>query len=305
MKKKYTVFLSSTYEDLREERNEVIHTLLEANCIPCGMEYFPSDNDKQFTFIKSVIDECDYYILIIGGRYGSIGKDGLSYTEMEYRYAVEKKIPVFAFIHNDIDSISVGKSEQNEQGREKLKTFIQTVSQSQMVKYWSGKDDLAKKVSTTMISAIDRHPAVGWIRGNFLPEELVSVFDKDRSSLVKVLLEIANQYKSQKNFEKAHLFLEWSYSLSPESMDVVREYGELYYDEQNFTMALKYWNKLLRMQKSCYHYCLCAYANYYLGHIAKAKEYINSALNFPDDGYRNRAKEFLAKLEPDENNKFA
>ena len=106
MQKKYTVFLSSTYEDLREERNEVMHTLLEMNCIPCGMEYFPSDSDKQFEFIKTIIDECDYYILIIAGRYGSIGKDGISYTEMEYRYAVEKNIPILIFVHSDIGSIS-------------------------------------------------------------------------------------------------------------------------------------------------------------------------------------------------------
>ena len=31
MYKKYTVFLSSTYEDLREERAEVMHTLLEVD----------------------------------------------------------------------------------------------------------------------------------------------------------------------------------------------------------------------------------------------------------------------------------
>lgn len=79
-----------------------MHTLLEVDCIPCGMEYFPSDDDEQFEFIKSVIDECDYYVLIIAGRYGSIGKGGKSYTEMEYRYALKKRIPIFTFIHNDI-----------------------------------------------------------------------------------------------------------------------------------------------------------------------------------------------------------
>ena len=52
MNKKYTVFLSSTYDDLREERREVIHALLELGCIPCGMEAFPADDDEQFEFIK-------------------------------------------------------------------------------------------------------------------------------------------------------------------------------------------------------------------------------------------------------------
>jgi len=167
MKKKYTVFLSSTYEDLREERNEVIHALLELDCIPCGMEYFPSDDDEQFEFIKSVIDECDYYVLIVAGRYGSVGKNGKSFTEMEYRYAEDKNIPIVTFMHEDIGNISLDKCEKGNAGRKKLEAFRKYVSNGKLVKYWNGKEDLAGKVSRTMISMIKRHPAIGWVRGNF------------------------------------------------------------------------------------------------------------------------------------------
>jgi len=89
MEKRYQVFVSSTYEDLQPERQEVMHVLLELDCIPAGMELFPAANEDQWTLIKEVIDDCDYYIVIIGGRYGSVGTDGISYTEMEYRYASE------------------------------------------------------------------------------------------------------------------------------------------------------------------------------------------------------------------------
>lgn len=167
MNKKYTVFLSSTYDDLREERREVIHALLELDCIPCSMETFPADNDEQFEFIKSVIDECDYYILIIAGRYGSIGKNGKSFTEMEYRYAKQRGIPILIFIHSDIGSISLDKSEKSEVSRKKLETFIQYASKDKMAKFWNGKEDLAGKVSRAMISVIKRHPAIGWVRGNY------------------------------------------------------------------------------------------------------------------------------------------
>lgn len=192
MYKKYTVFLSSTYEDLREERAEVIHSLLEIDCIPCGMEYFPSDDDEQFEFIKSVIDECDYYVLIIAGRYGSIGKDGKSYTEMEYRYALKKKIPIFTFIHKDIDSISLNKSEKNENNREKLKKFIEYVSKHKIAANWNGKEDLAGKVSRTMISAIKRHPSIGWIRGNY-------AIDTDTINKMQKLYEENIKYKEEKS----------------------------------------------------------------------------------------------------------
>lgn len=39
MEKKYQVFVSSTYEDLQEERKKVMEALLQMNCFPVGMEY--------------------------------------------------------------------------------------------------------------------------------------------------------------------------------------------------------------------------------------------------------------------------
>jgi hypothetical protein len=79
--KRYQVFVSSTYTDLKDERGKVIQTLMELDCIPAGMELFPAMDEEQFRFIKRVIDDCDYYILIVGGRYGSVSPEGVSYTE--------------------------------------------------------------------------------------------------------------------------------------------------------------------------------------------------------------------------------
>ena len=90
MEKRYQVFVSSTYADLKDERQKVIQTLMELDCIPSGMELFPAMDEEQWQFIKNIIDDCDYYLLIIGGRYGSLAEDGISYTEKEYDYAIEK-----------------------------------------------------------------------------------------------------------------------------------------------------------------------------------------------------------------------
>src|SRR3954453_20031505 len=101
MEKRYQVFVSSTYLDLIEARAEVMQALLELDCIPAGMELFPAANDDQWTLIKNVIDDCDYYVVVIAGRYGSLSAEGISYTEMEYRYALEKSKPIIAFLHKD------------------------------------------------------------------------------------------------------------------------------------------------------------------------------------------------------------
>ncbi len=299
MQKKYTVFLSSTYEDLREERNEVMHTLLEMNCIPCGMEYFPSDSDKQFEFIKTIIDECDYYILIIAGRYGSIGKDGISYTEMEYRYAVEKNIPILIFVHSDIGSISLDKSERNEQSRRKLEAFIQDVSKDKMVKYWNGKEDLARKVSTTMVSAIERHPSAGWTKGSSSLEKMIPIWDETESYICDTLAEISDTCKSQKKMEQTRFLLEGAYRLCPENEKVLKAFGGFYYDEKSYKKALIYWEKLLSLRKSCGNYYLCALAYYLEGEYKKAEEYCHAALKFPEDTYRDRVIDLLNKFDLD------
>lgn len=86
--KRYQIFLSSTFSDLEVERRKVMQTLLEMDCIPSGMEFFPASDEETFDFIKTVIDSCDYYVLIVAARYGSVAPDGISYTEKEYDYAL-------------------------------------------------------------------------------------------------------------------------------------------------------------------------------------------------------------------------
>jgi len=113
MDKRYQIFVSSTYADLKEERRAVIQAVIELGCLPAGMELFPAADEEQLEFIKKVIDDCDYYLLIIGGRYGSITADGISYTEQEYDYAVSRGLKVIALLHENPDEIPFGKSEQN------------------------------------------------------------------------------------------------------------------------------------------------------------------------------------------------
>ena len=91
MDKRYQVFISSTYSDLKEERSRVMKSIMDMDCIPAGMELFPAVDEEQFEFIKRIIDDSDYYILIIGGRYGSMTENGISYTEMEFDYAMSKR----------------------------------------------------------------------------------------------------------------------------------------------------------------------------------------------------------------------
>ncbi|MFG1190309.1 DUF4062 domain-containing protein [Xanthobacter flavus] len=169
MEKRYQVFVSSTFQDLEGERQEVMHALLELDCIPSGMELFPAANESQWNLIKKVIQDCDYYILILGGRYGSIGPDGLSYTEMEYRYAMEIEKPIISFLHRDPGSIAANKTELSEDGKIKLQKFRSLV-QNRICKMWSNPPELGSVVSRSLIQLIKSNPAVGWVRANELAD---------------------------------------------------------------------------------------------------------------------------------------
>jgi hypothetical protein len=170
MDKRYQVFISSTYADLQEERQEVIQALLELDCIPAGMELFPAANEDQWTLIKKVIDDCDYYMVIVAGRYGSIGKEGLSYTEMEYRYALEQGKPIIGFVHKQPDELAANRCESKDDGKAKLKTFSELVKQK-MCRFWSSPADLGSQVSRSLIKLIKSNPGIGWVRGNLVPDE--------------------------------------------------------------------------------------------------------------------------------------
>jgi len=173
MDKRYQVFISSTYADLKEERRRVMQTVMEMDCIPAGMELFPAADEEQFEFIKRVIDDCDYYLLIIGGRYGSLTAEGISYTEKEYDYAVSKGIKVIGLIHENPEEIPLGKSEKEPALREKLGLFRKKVSTGRMVKFWKSADELPGLVSLSLSKTIKMFPALGWVRPNTLASEQV------------------------------------------------------------------------------------------------------------------------------------
>ena len=72
--KKLQVFVSSTYTDLKEERQAAVEAILSSGHIPAGMELFAAGDESQMTVIERWIDESDIYLLILGGRYGSVDK---------------------------------------------------------------------------------------------------------------------------------------------------------------------------------------------------------------------------------------
>lgn len=166
MDKRYQVFISSTFTDLKDERKAIIEGLLNAKYIPSGMEMFAASNDEQFKYIKKIIDTCDYYVLIVGARYGSINPStGKSFTEQEYDYAIEKGIPVLAFLHDDPYNLPASKRDDDK--RELLESFRAKVSDGRLCKMWHTSSELIASVIISLGEEVADNPQRGWTRGNF------------------------------------------------------------------------------------------------------------------------------------------
>ena len=193
MEKRYQVFVSSTYADLKEERQKVSQALMEMDCIPAGMELFPAADEEQWEFIKRIIDDCDYYLLIIGGRYGSTTEEGISYTEKEYDYAVESGLKVVALLHENPDDIPVGKSDIAPELKDKLQAFRDKVAANRLVKFWNEAKELPGLVALSLSKTIKMYPATGWVRASEVSsEELLGELNELRKENASLKTELSN-----------------------------------------------------------------------------------------------------------------
>jgi len=168
--KKLQVFVSSTYTDLIEERQAAVEAILTAGHIPAGMELFTAGDESQMAVIKRWIDESDVYLLILGGRYGSIEPTtGKSYTHLEYDYAVETNKPLFAVVIHDhaLDNkVQLkGKSVLETENPKELKNFRSIVSNN-MVRFWKDEKDIKIAILETLAEFSYRKNLTGWVRAN-------------------------------------------------------------------------------------------------------------------------------------------
>ena len=168
MDKIYQIFVSSTFEDLKMERQEVLAAVVSTGNVPIGMEYFPAGNASPFDYIKKQIDGADYYILIVAGKYGSINEDTkISYTEMEFDYAISKGIPVAVLLYKDISKLPGSKLEMDDPDKKlKLDAFISKVRTGRMVTFWEDEKDLRMQVKDAISNMIKESPRTGWIRAD-------------------------------------------------------------------------------------------------------------------------------------------
>ncbi|MGC3864586.1 DUF4062 domain-containing protein [Micromonospora chersina] len=164
MSTKYQVFVSSTFQDLVSERDQVIKAILEMGHIPVGMEMFSAADDEQWKIISRHIEQSDYYAVILAHRYGSKAGD-ISYSRKEYEHAVACGIPVLGFVIDDSAAWPADQVDRSTEDKALLDDF-KTLVKQKPVSFWTSADDLYGKFSVALMKAITANPREGWVRAS-------------------------------------------------------------------------------------------------------------------------------------------
>lgn len=216
--RKFQVFVSSTYEDLKEERQAAVQAILSAGHIPAGMELFTAGDEAQMEAIKQWIDECDIYLLILGGRYGSIHAESRkSYIHLEYEYAQEKKKPLFSCVlKNPDDRVRQRGVEYTERINFKEYQEFRNLVTSKLVKFWDNNDQLQLIITQTLQELSRRDDLIGWIKAD------------NQVNLVDMANEITRLSKENQNLKDRNQSLEDRLNSLPSSQSsLVVNYSDL------------------------------------------------------------------------------
>lgn len=235
MKIKYQIFVSSTFEDLKEERDLVIKAILEMGHIPVGMEMFSAGDEEQWKLIQRQIDDCDYYVVIAAHRYGSM--DGkVSYTEKEYDYASSKNIPTLGFVISTDAEWPVQKSDTETEKKASLDSFKSKIKKK-LVSHWANKEDLYGKVSIALMKQFTTNPGTGWIKANEMvgPEVLTELTRLSKeNAILRDQLDKANIIMQQSESDEFSKIIE---TLKKHEISISFMYkdGKNWEQEQKFT----------------------------------------------------------------------
>jgi hypothetical protein len=175
--RKLQVFVSSTYTDMCDERQAAVEAILEAGHIPAGMELFAANNETQWNTIKKWIDDSSVFLLVLGGRYGTIDKkSGQSYIEMEFQYARDSKREVFALVMSNKYLEAKEKKFLNEVARvdqisklaevrhpEKLTKFRESVRTGRIAPECKSLDELKHRIVLSLGEISKKKSLAAWI----------------------------------------------------------------------------------------------------------------------------------------------
>ncbi|MBD5438844.1 MAG: DUF4062 domain-containing protein [Treponema sp.] len=247
MNVRYSVFLSSTFEDLKEIRKELSYELFMNGYLVNNMESFGARNGGVWEVIKESIADSDMLVMVIAGRYGSINPDeGISYTEQEYNYAVKNGIPVLVFIR-DKNAISIADCDTGEK-KQKLDAFIKRIKDERMVNFWTDTASLRLAVITSLNTEKNNQSVLnkGWIKNSAALEAEYKTVESKLKSVKTELIKVEADTKRSKrpaetvmNYYHVHIKIHGSVMECEQGRAVVTYTGSALVDAPEYPVVYR------------------------------------------------------------------
>jgi hypothetical protein len=182
--RRYQIFVSSTFSDLKPYRKEAIDVVWERGHIPIDMATFSAAHDTDRAVIERAIKKSQIYLLLLGHRYGTLvpGAD-ISYTELEYELAKKAGLYVIALRLNETD-VNARRSELDRtkhddqlelQNEQRLWDFHRRVSRDHYDQLWSLHGQFKFEVLKALTDALPSCKKLGFVGEQRGPAKLIQL----------------------------------------------------------------------------------------------------------------------------------
>lgn len=142
-----TIFVSSTFVDLKSHRKLVWETLTSFDLTVRGMEQFGARTETPLQTCLIEVDQSDIYVGIIGFRLGSVDQEsGKSYTQLEYERAVSTGKEIFIYFMDEQNAFPRITFVDHGEPWEKLNAFKGVLRQRHTIDTFVDEKDLAAKL---------------------------------------------------------------------------------------------------------------------------------------------------------------
>jgi hypothetical protein len=143
-----TVFISSTYDDLKQYRRTIWDLLEKFQVNVRGMEQFGARKESPLATCLTEVEQSDIYLGVIAFRLGSIdSQSGKSFTQVEYERAYELEKEVRIYLVDEESALFAIKYIDRDEKREKLEAFKRLLRERHTIESFTSVDDLKEKLN--------------------------------------------------------------------------------------------------------------------------------------------------------------
>lgn len=144
---KRSVFISSTYEDLKEYRRKAWEVLRTFAADIRGMEEFGARKEAALETCLAEVDQSDVFVGIIGFRLGSVDESsGKSFTQREYERAYELRKELLIYLMDERTALIPAQFVDRDERHLKLEDFKRLLRDRHTVATFGSAEDLEKRL---------------------------------------------------------------------------------------------------------------------------------------------------------------